>query len=255
VAVPTELISAAIGAVSGAGVSVWTYRASLAHQRNREVREQLLQIVDLRAQQSELNQTKPVNYLEASGLLNSKRTLYLAIANELAEKAHRSLTPNDCMLLGFESYSDGDARTARRHFERAVSKARHRRVSVVTRVEALRYLGAYFLGPGPDQDPARGSRCYREAVELTDGDPNPYFVYATAVSIEQWGRALGGSGDEGWRALVERARRTYEQLPVEFHYRAASLVAVDALLGQTTEAVQPPPLSAAAAEPPRSTVA
>lgn len=254
-AVPTELISAAIGAVSGAGVSVWTYRRSLSQQRNREVREQLLQIVDLRLRQSELNHTKPANFLEASGLLNSKRTVYLAIANELAEKTHRSLTPNDCIQLGFETYTDGDTETARRHFERAVRKSQEKQVTVVTRVAALRYLGAYFLGSGPDHDPAQGSNCFREAVQLTEGDPNPYFLYTTAMSYEQWGRALGGAGDEGWRALVEQARRSYEQLPLQYEYRAPCLRAVDALLGQTTDAVTASPLSGAVGEPPGPRVA
>jgi len=67
VSTPTELISAAIGAVSGAGVSLWTYRVSLSHQRNREVREQLLHIVDLRAAQSQLNHDKPANFLDIGG--------------------------------------------------------------------------------------------------------------------------------------------------------------------------------------------
>jgi hypothetical protein len=251
VAIPAELISAAIGAVSGASVSVWTYRGSVSQQRNREVREQLLKILDLRIRQAELNLNKPINYLETSGLINNKRTIQLAIANELAEKAHRSLTPNDCIQLGFEFYTDGDTATARRHFERAVHKSREKQTPVVTQVSALRYLGAYFLGPGPDFDPNRGSRCYEQAVALTDGIANAFLVYTTAMTLDAWGRALGGAGDESWRDFIERARHKYEELPAEFEYRAASLEAVDKLLGQPTEAIQGPSLTGPVLEPRR----
>jgi hypothetical protein len=120
---------------------------------------------------------------------------------------------------------------------------------------ALRYLGGYFLGTGPDHDPARGGRYFREALQLTEGQPNPYFLYQTAISYEQWGRALGGAGDERWRELVERARQAYEQLPVDNPYRTPSIQTLDALLAQTTEAVQAPPHTGPVAEPPRPSVA
>jgi hypothetical protein len=50
VSVPTELVSAVIGAVSGGGVVWITHRQDVSRQRVQQLRETLLKLLDLREQ-------------------------------------------------------------------------------------------------------------------------------------------------------------------------------------------------------------
>lgn len=241
-AIPTELVSAAIGAVSGAAVSYWTYRGTLSHQRNRETREQLLEIIELRNHFQELDQAD-AGYIRMASMLNSKRTIHLANANELAAKGHRSLTPYDCMQLGYECHMDRDMESACAHFERAVRKARKRRTSAITLVVALRYLGSYYLDSGLYHSASKGNQCYLDAVELTRLESPAYLIYATGNSYESWARALAAAGSEDWREVARQARVAYERLPTADVYRAPCLRSIDVLLGLSTETVPRPTLT------------
>jgi tetratricopeptide (TPR) repeat protein len=249
VPIPNEIVSALIGAAAGGGISYWTYRGTLAQQRNRDIREQLIKVIELREQQGVIDAERPDNYLAVSTWINTKRGIHLAIANDLSEKAHRSMTPNDCMALGYECQLDRNPQAARDHYERALRKAK--KSGLIDRVVALRYLGYYFFDVGPDQDLEEGNRYFRQAVELTRQETMPYLVFTTGVSYERWAGLLLGVGDPRWREVAQFAKAAYESLPADFAYKSDSLRSVESLLEQRAAASPAAPPPALSQEPVR----
>ena len=210
-AVPPELISAFIGAAGGAGVAWLSYRAQAARERTQEIRDVLVKVVELRERLSELPAKPLAQQAEFGSLLNTRRALYLAIAEDLERKAGRRLTAHDYNILGYENLLDSDFLGARRYYERGLHKAQ--RADVLTQTISTRSLAAYFYAPGPEYDPDEGDRRFQAAVDLTIELANPYMLYTTGYTLEMWATSLMAAGRSGWDERLAEARRCYEDLP------------------------------------------
>ena len=83
-AIPTELISAVVGAASGGGVAWLIHRQDVSRQRVEEVRDVLLKLLDLRERMTD-SKVDP-------SLINQRRAILLAVADSLSGAAAPWLT-------------------------------------------------------------------------------------------------------------------------------------------------------------------
>jgi tetratricopeptide (TPR) repeat protein len=204
--VPTEVISAVIGAASGGGVSWVIHWQDVSRQRVQEVRETLLKLLDLREQSA-----KPdIN----ADLLNQRRIMLLAVADSLAARAGRRLTTPDWLALGEESEADRDFISARRYYEKGLASSR--KDDALTQVFALRHMAIYNYGAAPDGVATEGAALFRRAVELTGSSNDAYLRFVTGYSYASWASCARRRDETGWRELADEAFERFHASATEY---------------------------------------
>jgi hypothetical protein len=242
VAIPTEIISAVIGALSGGGVSLAVHRQDVRNARVEETHRALLDLVALRGQMLDgQSQGLPPERME---VLVQRRALQLAVVETLIRKTKGRLTAHDWIALGCEACVDRDFQSALGHFERAVRLARDD--DALTRAIALRNLGRLrYTAIGEVRDAAAGGSAFASAVQTTASVQDAYMRYNTGLSLAMWGAAetVAGAGviDVDARAHLDEARACYEQAAATGYPQAAQALEQLALGERTGFALMPPP--------------
>ena len=219
--VPTEIISAIIGAASGGGVVWVAHRQDVRRSRIQEVRNTLLQLLDLR-QATMGSRLSPAE----SNLWMQRRAMLLAVAASQADAAGRSLSTHDWLALAEECGKDHNFRDAFTYYERAVRRAR--REDILAQVIALRSFAAYRYNAGPQRDVVKGALLYRTAVELTAPGSDAYMQYLTGYTFTAWARSSFFAQQDDWRGLIDEAKRLYAAAAPGYPPAHKSLEAVQA---------------------------
>ena len=205
-AIPTEIISAIIGAASGGGVAWLAHRQDTFNARVQETHRALLDLVELRGQMLDSWSFTP----ERMEVLVQRRALLLAVAETLTRRTSRALTAHDWIALGFEALADRDFPSALERYERAV-RASHED-DLLTQAIALRYLAALrYTAVGKCHDRAAGAAAYARAAELTSTIEDSYMLYNTGLSLAAWGLFEAAAGEDGARARLEEAKDCYRR--------------------------------------------
>jgi hypothetical protein len=206
---PTEVISAMLGAVSGGGVTWVVHRQEASRQRVQQVRDVLMTLLDLREQQIKSDVMAVGGGIPAQqgSLLTQRRSMLLAVAESLAGAAERSLTAPDWLALAIECERDRNFSSTRMYYERAVRCAR--KADAMTQVYALRNLATYRFNAGPDHDAVEGTRLFGLAADVTRSSTDPYLCYVTGYTLACWAWWVVSTGGENWRPLVMEAKRKY----------------------------------------------
>ncbi|MDX6676879.1 MAG: hypothetical protein QOE31_931 [Solirubrobacteraceae bacterium] len=243
-----ELMGALIGlggaifGVLGAGViSIWTVRQSQATASADEFRDVLQSLVDLRIQTNTVfreHSDDAATREFLSGALNVKRQLHKATAARILDRAAGELTANDLATLGFEYQNDSEFGQAMACYERALERTGESRLE---RVNVLRSLGGLLLLPTPLHDRTTGEGYFREAIGLTNGQPDDYSRYTTGYTYEMLGMGLLMHRYPEGRAALDAARENYEAMAPANFLRQAALASLDLRRGQAGLAVPLPP--------------
>ncbi len=234
--VPTELISAAIGALSGGGVSWAIHRQDVAQRHVQDVRDVLLKLLDLReqAENPRVNQE----------LLNQRRIMLLAVADSLAARARKTLTTPDWLSLGEESALDRDFTSARRYYELGLASSR--KGDTLTQVIALRHLAIYNYSAAPDGAPSEGGKFFKQAADLTRSSDDAYLRFVTGYTLATWAWYAEDRDDEHWRQLTDEAIECYRSCGPRYPPAADEAAKVEAwkeglLQGQPEDQQAQPP--------------
>ena len=223
----SQVVSALVGVTVGGTISLVIFRATVRRQGRNDLREQLLEIIDLQSETDRLlaNSDDP-DFDRLSRATNSKKQIRLAMARELANRQVRKLTSHDCCWLGYQCDLNGEYLDGRRFIQLGVEKSR----SAVQKAEALRFLANHYAGRGPDFDLSKANALYAECVETTAGDDRPYFVHLTGYAYRRWAQTLKALGDAGWQEKALEAQRLLDSLPPTYRGVSAELKTLAELL-------------------------
>jgi tetratricopeptide (TPR) repeat protein len=243
-----ELIGAIIGlggalfgALVAGGISLRNFRQSQRRESAAAFREVLQKLVDLRIQ---VNSTFREYADDAgtreflSGALNVKRQLYKATAAGILVRASDELAANDYVTLGYEYQNDSEFENARSCYLAALEKTGDSRLD---RVNVLRNLGALLLQPTTLHDRSTAEGYFREAVELSNGQPDDYSRYTTGYTYEMLGIGLLANRYPEWRPAIQAARENYEAMTPTNSLRQAALDSLDLRQGSAGLAFAIPP--------------
>jgi hypothetical protein len=217
-------VVAALATVAGGFVAWRTHREDVVRQRINDVREALLNLIDVRERYMALPRNAP-NYGITSSFLNQRRAIYLAVAGTLAERVKGALSSDDYATLGLECMAALEYPRALECFERGERRARSG--SPLGHAIALRFLAGYYGSDAPDGSLQRADDLFGQAVAKTEGSNDPYMIYQTGLAYQYW--AFGTAARRGGLAQdkVDKARELFTRLPASNPLGSQALADLD----------------------------
>lgn len=204
----TVSVVTALGAVAAAAVAWRAHQQDSARERANDLREALLQLIDLRRDAISLRREDP-DFESVSSTLNEKRAILLAIAETLAERASGSLSAEDWITLGSESMAALNYGLAGKCFTRAVELASPD--DAYTRAVALRELGQYYaLTTTTDRGLEDADRSFGEAVDAISGITDSFGRFQTGLTYEMWAFTTASRLGEVDQQKIEAAFQCYK---------------------------------------------
>jgi tetratricopeptide (TPR) repeat protein len=250
-----ELISglggALIGAILAGLFAWWLHRAEQLGVLKQELRGTITSLVDLREKfQTQVVVIESPELRElASGILNTKRIIYIEAAEVIANQIGRHVSSSEYNVLASELMFDSNFAQAEKYFLKALDACR----STLAQITALRALAAFYFGQGPHQDIVKGRKYYQQAVDRLKAPADPYSVFTLGYTYETWGLSeLSVGCDEEGKRQVEHARKYYLVLPLNYFLREQALAWLEAKIKKalTIGAPAPDPTLASASEVP-----
>lgn len=221
-----ELIAGFGGALVGAliaGIVAWLlHRSQQTAVKKTEFRRAILSLLGYREELvNRIPQiSDPQSRENAAGFIAAKRLIEIETVEALVADVGAQVSTTEYTVLGNELWLDSNFSEAEKYYKQAVDAAK----SMLSKVNALRAIAAFYFSPGPQRDFERGRKYFERAAAVFNGATDPYSTYTQGYTYESWGfsELSNGFKVEGAQKL-DRARKYYYDMPTSHPLRNQAL--------------------------------